>query len=124
MNPERTIMPAGIRSIIYPVKDLEAAKTRFTALTGREPAQDSPYYVGFSLDGLDVGLDPNGHRFGVAGPVVYWHVADIRSSLAEYLADGGTLLDDVKDVGGGMLVAVLTDADGNTIGLSQEPSPA
>jgi predicted enzyme related to lactoylglutathione lyase len=112
---------SAIRTIVYPVKDLERAKARFTALVGREPSQDSPYYVGYSLDGQDVGLDPNGHRYGVPGPVVYWQVADIRASLAELLGEGGTLLDDVKDVGGGRLIAVLTDAEGNTVGLLQDP---
>jgi len=112
---------SAIRTIVYPVKDLDRAKARFTALTGTEPAQDSPYYVGFSLEGQDVGLDPNGHRFGVPGPVVYWQVADIRSTLAELVAEGGTLLEDVKDVGGGRLIAALTDVEGNTVGLLQDP---
>jgi hypothetical protein len=34
---------------------------------------------------------------------------------------GAQLQQDVNDVGGGKLTAVMTDADGNPIGLTQSP---
>ena len=47
-----------INTIIYPVTDLEAAKAVFTAALGSGPTTDQPYYVGFEVDGQQVGLDP------------------------------------------------------------------
>jgi predicted enzyme related to lactoylglutathione lyase len=55
----------------------------------------------------------------MAGPVPFWHVDDIRSRLASLLAAGAAVREDVKDVGGGRLIAILTDADGNPLGLLQ-----
>jgi len=71
-------MTAGLQTIIYPVKDIDRAKSLFAALLGVEPYADEPYYVGFKAAGQDVGLDPNGHAKGMTGPVPYWHVPDIR----------------------------------------------
>ncbi|MFD9942627.1 VOC family protein [Nonomuraea sp. NPDC059023] len=112
-------MTHGIKTVIHPVKDLTAAKAMFGALLGVEPYMDEPYYVGFSVNGQDIGLDPQGHRKGMSGPVAYWHVDDIEASLRALLDAGATTSQEVKDVGGGKLVASVTDADGNVIGLIQ-----
>jgi predicted enzyme related to lactoylglutathione lyase len=114
-------MTAGLKTIIYPVKDLARAKELFRALLEVEPYADEPYYVGFKDAGQDVGLDPNGHAKGMTGPVPYWHVSDIRARLAALLDAGAELLMDVQDVGGGKLIASVKDADGNLVGLTQDP---
>jgi extradiol dioxygenase family protein len=54
-------MTHGIKAFIYPVKDLANAKTLYSALLGVAPSMDEAYYVGFTVDGLDVGLDSHGH---------------------------------------------------------------
>ncbi len=113
-------MTAGIRTIIYPVKDIDHAKARFTALLGVEPTSDTPYYVGFTVDGQDIGLDPNGHAQGMTGPVAYVQVDDIEASV-QTLADAGAKEQrPITDVGGGRRIAVMKDADGNAIGLAQD----
>ena len=112
-------MTDGLTTIIYPVKDLAAAKAVYGSVLGVEPDMDQPYYVGYRVGGLDVGLDPNGHAQGMTGPIGYWQVADIKASLSALLGAGAELLQDVKDVGGGKLVASVKDADGNGIGLIQ-----
>ena len=114
-------MTAGLNTIIYPVKDLTRAKALFGALLGVEPYADEPYYVGYKNAGQDVGLDPNGHAKGMTGPVPYWTVDDIRARLAAMLEAGAELLHDVQDVGGGKLIAFVKDADGNLVGLTQDP---
>jgi len=114
-------MSDGVKTIIYPVTDIGSAKAVFTALLGVEPYMDQPYYVGFSAGGQDIGLDPNGHRSGMTGPVAYWHVNDIAGSLKTIVEAGATVKQDVKDVGRGKLIAILTDPDGNAIGLLQQP---
>ncbi|GAQ67975.1 VOC family protein [Streptomyces scabiei] len=113
-------MTAGLKTVIYPVKDLAAAKSLFSALLGVEPYADSAYYVGFKDAGQDVGLDPNGHAKGMTGPVSYWHVTDIRATLTGLLGAGAETLEDVHDVGGGRLIASVKDPDGNLIGLLQD----
>ncbi|WP_367325190.1 VOC family protein [Streptomyces sp. HUAS ZL42] len=115
-------MTAGLRTIIYPVKDLARAKAVFSTLLDAEPYADESYYVGFKDSGQDVGLDPNGHAKGMTGPVPYWHVEDIRARLQALLDAGAELLQDVQDVGGGRLIALVKDLDGNLIGVIQDQS--
>jgi predicted enzyme related to lactoylglutathione lyase len=112
-------MTQGLDTILFPVTDLAAAKARFGALLGVEPYLDQPYYVAFNAGGQDVGLDPNGHRRGMTGAVPYWKVDDIAASITALHAAGASTVEDTKDVGGGKLVAMLKDADGNMIGLTQ-----
>lgn len=114
-------MTAGIKAIIYPVKDLAQAKQLYSQLLGVEPNMDQPYYVNYSVGGLDIGLDPNGHRQGMTGPLSYWQVDDIKATLASLVSAGGEVVQDAKDVGGGKMVASVKDADGNPIGLMQMP---
>lgn len=71
-------MTEGIRTIIYPVKDIVRAKGLFSKFLGVKPSMDEAYYVGFIVGGQDIGLDPNGHSQGMTGPVGYWHVDDIK----------------------------------------------
>ncbi|WP_128378135.1 VOC family protein [Streptomyces cavernae] len=115
-------MTAGCKTIIFPVKDVDRAKEVFTALLGVAPEVDQPYYVGFKAAGQDVGLDPNGHDKGMTGPVAYWHVDDIGERLSALHAAGAETVQDVRDVGGGRLIATVRDADGNVVGLLQDPS--
>jgi predicted enzyme related to lactoylglutathione lyase len=109
-------MTQGIRTIIYPVKDIARAKTLFSKLSGVEPYADEPYYVGFKVGDQEIGLDPHGHEEGLTA---YWHVDDIKTGLQALLDAGAQTLEDIKDVGGGRLIASVKDADGNIIGLLQ-----
>ncbi|TMD13862.1 MAG: glyoxalase [Chloroflexi bacterium] len=111
-------MNQGMLLLVYPVKDMAKSKALFRELLRVEPYADAPYYVGFRAGDLEIGLDPNGHS---NGPLAYWAVDDIRASLRQLLAAGAQADQDVKDVGGGMLIASVKDADGNTIGLRQSP---
>jgi predicted enzyme related to lactoylglutathione lyase len=110
----------GIKTVLHPVSDLEAAKAVYTALLGMPPTSDSAYYVGFEAAGQQIGLVPRGAAQGMTSPVAYWHVADIEAKLAEVTAAGATLKDPARDVGGGRLVATFTDTDGNVLGLIQD----
>ena len=110
----------GIKTVLHPVSDLAAAKAVYTALLGVPPQTDSSYYVGFEAAGQHIGLVPGGAAQGMTSPVAYWHVPDIEAKLAEVIAAGATLKDPVRDVGGGRLVAPVTDPDGNVLGLLQD----
>jgi predicted enzyme related to lactoylglutathione lyase len=110
----------GIKTMLYPVSDLAAAKALYAALLGVPPQTDGPYYVGFDAEGQHIGLLPGGGPQGMATPVAYWHVADIEAKLAEVTAAGATVTEPVRDVGGGRLVASVSDSDGNVLGLLQD----
>ncbi len=111
-------MNQGMKTVIYPVKDIAKAKALYSKLLGVDPLMDEPYYVGYKVGDQDVGLDPNGHNHGMTG---YWHVDDIKKSLQSLLDAGAKTLQEVTDVGGGKLIASVKDPDGNIIGLTQSP---
>src|SRR5579864_9654286 len=111
----------GIKTVLHPVSDVTAAKAVYTALLGVAPQADSPYYVGYDVAGQHIGLVPGGGPQGMTSPVAYWHVQDIEAKLAEVTAAGATVKEPVRDVGGGRLVATITDPDGNVLGLLQDP---
>jgi predicted enzyme related to lactoylglutathione lyase len=110
----------GIKTVLHPVSDLGAAKAVYTALLGVPPQHDADYYVGYEVEGQHIGLVPGGASQGMTSPVAYWHVADIEAKLAEATAAGATLNEAPRDVGGGRLVATVTDPDGNVLGLLQD----
>ena len=110
----------GIKTVLHPVSDLAKAKPVYAALLGVEPLADADYYVGFEAGGQHIGLVPNGAQQGMTSPVAYWHVRDIEAKLAEVIAAGATVKEPPHDVGGGRLVATVTDPDGNVLGLLQD----
>ncbi len=64
-------MSKGIKTVIYPVKDITRAKVLFRNLLGVEPHAESAYYIGFRVGDQEIGLDPNGHK---AGMTVYFQI--------------------------------------------------
>jgi predicted enzyme related to lactoylglutathione lyase len=111
----------GIGLVVYPVSDLAQAKTLYHRLLGVEPYVDEAYYVGFRVGEQEIGLDPHGHRKGMTGPLGYWQVNDIHSSLRQLREAGAQVQQEVQNVGGGKLIAWVKDADGNITGLLQSP---
>ncbi len=109
----------GIKTVLHPVTDVAAAKAVYTALLGIPPAHEADYYVGYDTEGQHIGLVPGGGQ-GMTGPVAYWHVSDIEAKLAEVTAAGATVNEAPRDVGGGRLVATVTDPDGNVLGVLQD----
>jgi predicted enzyme related to lactoylglutathione lyase len=57
---------------------------------------------------------------GIQDRAASWHVPDVEAKLAEVTAAGATLEEPAHDVGGGRLVATVTDPDGNVLGLLQD----
>ena len=111
----------GIKTVLHPVTDLAKATAVYAALLGMAPQHEGSYYVGFDVAGQHIGLVPSGGPQSMTSPVAYWQVADIEAKLAEVTAAGATVKDPVRDVGGGRLVATVTDPDGNVLGLLQDP---
>jgi predicted enzyme related to lactoylglutathione lyase len=110
----------GIKTVLHPVSDLAKAKAVYAALLGVPPQTDESFYVGFEVEGQHIGLVPGGGSQGMSAPVAYWHVPDLEAKLAEVTAAGATVKEPAHDVGGGRLVATVTDLDGNVLGLLQD----
>jgi len=109
-------MNKGIKTVIYPVKDITQAKSLFRNLLGVEPYSDQPYYIGFKVGDQDIGLVPNSHE---AAMTAFYQVDDIKNSLQILVDSGAEVIRDIKNVGGGRLVASAKDKDNNIIGLIQ-----
>jgi len=105
-------MANSIKLIVYPAEDLKKTKSVWRKFLGVEPYVDGPYYVGYKLDNLEVGLDPNGQAV-----ICYIDVTDIKDSLQTLVDVGAVIQQDVKAVGGGMVIAQIKDANGNILGL-------
>lgn len=110
-------MNKGVKTIIYPAKDLESAVSRFNALLGINPYTESPYYVGYRIGDQEIGLDPNLHNYGMTA---YYMVDDILKTKKSLVDNGAEVIQDVRDVGLGRRVASFRDPEGNIIGIMQE----
>jgi predicted enzyme related to lactoylglutathione lyase len=117
------MMFQGLRTAIYKVSDIAQAKEWYSRALGIEPYYDQPYYVGFSVGGFELGLDPDVSSTppGPGGAVAYWGVADIESAVRHLLAIGAASQGSIADVGDGIRVAVLGDPFGNFFGVIQNP---
>jgi len=106
--------------IIYPGADQAETKQFFRELIGADPYVDSAQYVGFKSGDMEIGLVPQAyHR--VSGALAFWTVTDIAASVKALVDAGGTIVQEIMNVGGGLQVASVKDPNGNAIGLRQFP---
>lgn len=106
----------NVKHIVFPARHLEEAKKFFGAFLGTEPYADAPFYVGYKVGDMEVGLDPNG-----TDVITYTDTDDIESRLKELVATGATIEQEPKDVANGLLIAKVKDPNGNMLGLRQGP---
>jgi catechol 2,3-dioxygenase-like lactoylglutathione lyase family enzyme len=113
----------GLYTAIYSVPDLPRAKEWYRSVLGIEPYFDEPFYVGFNVGGCELGLDPDieANRPGAGGGVAYWGVADADAAFSLLRASGAKERSPVREVGGGIKVAVVEDPFGNLVGIIENP---
>ena len=113
----------GLRTVIYHVSDLAAAKAWYEKVLGAAPYFDQPYYVGFNVGGYELGLDPDpaSGAPGRGGAVPYLGVTDAAAALERLRGLGAGLVSGVQDVGEGIRVAVVEDPEGNLLGIIENP---
>ena len=116
-------MLQGLRSQIYQVADLEAAKAWYTTLLGHPPYFDEPFYVGSNVGGYELGLQPseNPDAAQARDAVTYWGVPDAEAAYAKLLALGATPYQTVQEVGGGIKLGAVRDPSGNILGVIGNP---
>jgi predicted enzyme related to lactoylglutathione lyase len=107
-----------LRTIIYHVNDLQKAKEWYSQLTGIKPYFDEPFYVGFDVNGYELGLDPDLSNVKEGNHTVsYWAVEDIDAAVKKALDLKAKLITPVTNVGGTTFIAVVEDPFGNYIGF-------
>jgi lactoylglutathione lyase len=113
----------GLRTTIYKVADLDAAKTWYAEAFGAAPYFDEPFYVGFNIAGYELGLMPDETpaTAKTANVLSYWGVGDIDAAVARFIEAGAAADSDPVNVGGEIMVASVKDPWGNVIGLIYNP---
>ncbi len=109
----------GIRTVIYPAPDLDAAKAWFTEVLGFPPYFDEPFFVGFNVGGYELALNPDAEAG--SAPATLWGVANIDDAMAELLAKGARPNEEIRDVGDGIRVASVLEPGGSELGLIENP---
>ena len=113
-------MLLGLRTVVYHVTDLTAAKEWYTRVVGHPPYFDQPFYVGYSVGGFELGLIPDGTP-GVGGTAAYWGVPDAAVESERLIALGAKPRGGIQDVGEGIRVAEFDDPFGNVFGVIENP---
>ena len=114
----------GLRTLIFEVADLDAAKLFYAKVLGKNAYFDEPFYVGFDVAGYELGLRPRegDQQPGVGGATAYLGVHDVDAETARLVSLGATVREAPSDVGEGVRVAALVDPFGNVLGLIQNLS--
>jgi predicted enzyme related to lactoylglutathione lyase len=110
----------GTKTVLHPVSDPATARAADAALLGVPPQTEESSDVGFEAAGQHVGLVAGAGPQAMTAAVASWHVGDLEAKLAEVTAAGASVKQPAHDVGGGRLVATVTDPDGNVLGLLQD----
>lgn len=117
-------MLLGLRTIVYYVTDIEEAKNWYTKVLGIKPYYDTPYYVGYSVGGYELGLHPGkgGSSEKETGSVAYWGVSNIEIAFKHLILMGATPHSEIQDVGENIQVAAVLDPFGNILGIIENPN--
>ena len=113
----------GLRTLVYKVPDLAAAKAWYTGIFGVAPYFDEPFHVGFNIGGYEFGLQPLDGPLQISGERVstYWGVDDVQVVYKKLLAAGATPFEEPTEVGGGIVVAAVQDPWRNVFGVIYNP---
>ncbi len=113
----------GLRTVIYLVADLAQASAWYAGVLGIQPYFDEPFYVGFNVGGYELGLQPadGAARPGTAGVTAYWGVEDVAATYQMLLDAGASAVEAPAEVGGGIIVATVSDPWGNLFGVIYNP---
>ena len=110
---------AGLRTVIYPTTDLDAARSWWTALLGVEPYFDQDFYVGYEVGGYELGLLPDAPVGD--GVLTYWGVADVPAAVAVAIASGATIHTPASEVGDDIVTATVRTPQGSIVGFIYNP---
>ncbi len=113
----------GIATNAYKVADLDKAKEWYSKAFNTKPYFDEPFYVGFNINGYELGLQPEEEKKSVKGDgmTTHWAVKDIDATFKMLVELGATVHEKPTGVGGDLKVASVKDPWGNIIGIIYNP---
>jgi len=109
----------GLRTVIYPAPDLDAARAWWTEFLGAEPYFDQPFYVGYNVAGYELGLLPDGAPED--GALTYWGVDDVAGAVRVAIEAGSTEHTPPSDVGDGIVTATVRTPQQTVVGFIYNP---
>ena len=114
-------MIQGLRTVVYHVGDLAKAREWYASVLDHGPYFDQPFYVGFNVGGYELGLSPDASETKGGSTFAYWGVADCKAAYQRLLDLGAKAHAAPQEVGGGIVVATVTDPWGNIFGVIENP---
>ncbi|WP_316801309.1 VOC family protein [Pedobacter frigidisoli] len=116
-------MLQGLRTIVYYVGELEAAKEWYKKVFEIEPYFDEAYYVGYNIGGCELGLNPDDTGYSNGNhSITYWGVENIKSAFDRLASMDVDIHEQPNNVGGDVWVGSIFDPFGNVIGLIENPA--
>jgi hypothetical protein len=114
---------SGLRTAIYKVSDIQAARDWYAKAFSRQPYFDQPFYTGFDIDGYELGLQPeeNTPADKPESVCAYWACADVQSAYDYLISIGATPNEPPQNVGEDIIVATVKDPWNNVVGLIYNP---
>ena len=82
----------GIRSVIFPTRDLQASITIWTQVLGKAPAYQTPDFAVYNDGANEVGLS---QAPWVDHPLVFWNVEDIEEAHRTLVASGAKAMGEI-----------------------------
>jgi catechol 2,3-dioxygenase-like lactoylglutathione lyase family enzyme len=114
-----TVTLHGLRTLIHPVADLDAAKGWWTDLLGFPPYFDEPFFVGFNVAGYELGLLPDGDP--AEGALTYWGVDDVQAAMDQAIAAGATEHAPATEVGDEIVTGTVRTPHSGVVGFIYNP---
>ncbi len=111
----------GLRTIIYAAPDLLNAKNWYSTILGIDPYFDEPFYIGFSVGGYELGLDPAGQTRRRQHRLRTGAFPDIEKAWEHLISHGASVHSGIEEVGGDIKVASVKDPFGNVFGIIENP---
>lgn len=114
---------SGLRTLIFDVADLPAAKRFYAEVLGKPPYFDEPFYVGFEVGGYELGLRPaeGNNQPGIGGATCYLAADDVDAEVTRVVGLGAKVREAPQDVGEGIRTASIVDPFGNVLGFIKNP---
>jgi predicted enzyme related to lactoylglutathione lyase len=109
----------GLRTVIYPVTDVAAAKSWWTEFLGKPPYFDQPFYVGFDVAGYELGILPS--ESPVDGALTYWGVESVAATIGKAVMNGAEVHSPAAEVGDGIITGTVRLRDGSIVGFITNP---
>jgi len=115
----------SVRSISYPVSDIEKGREWYNSILGIKPVFENPLLTIYRINDFTFSLiqEGKGNEIKENPPVVFWEVEDIDSAFNKLIESGARPVSEIS-IYFNSRMAKLADPFGNIIGLSCSEAPS